>query len=150
MDNASDSFPKSNFGGTEIIINLSGVFLLSEYPLAQPGFFRRGEFRYGFDIVTSPFIPTPLKMDYLAEQYDVIHKKRDIKVNMKLKLRTLLIKPFSKNMQVCSLSEYQETLKELVGDIEYKEQNSLKEAYFVVLLESESLVRNLELALRYC
>ena len=54
-------------------------------------------------------------------------------------------------MQVCSLSEYQETLKELVGDtaLEYKEQNSLKEAYFVVLLESESLVHNLELALRY-
>ena len=54
-------------------------------------------------------------------------------------------------MQVCSLSEYQETLKELVGDtaIEYKEQNTLKETYFVVLLESESLVHNLELALRY-
>ena len=48
------------------------------------------------------------------------------------------------------MSEYQETLKELVGDtaLEYKEQNSLQEAYFVVLLESESLVHNLELALR--
>ena len=59
-----------------------GLSLSSEFPVAQPGFPRRGEFRHGFDIVTAPFMPKPYKIDSLTEQYDPIQNIRNIKVSI--------------------------------------------------------------------
>lgn len=75
--------PNSDFGGSEIIINMSEELSLSSvYPVVQPGFPRRGEFRHSFDIVSPPFTPDPLEMDSLNEQYDVMHNKRNTKVSI--------------------------------------------------------------------
>ena len=79
-----NAMPQSSFGGSEIIINLSGQHLMSsEYPIAQPGFPTRGKFRQGFDIVTPPFLPDPLAGGNLSEQYDVLHTKRSMKVSIR-------------------------------------------------------------------
>ena len=80
---SGQSTPTSDFGGSEIIINLSEDLLFSsEYPVAQPGFTKRGQFRHGYDIVSSPFMPNHLKMDYVTEQDDALHTKRNIKVSI--------------------------------------------------------------------
>ena len=55
------------------------------YPVVQPGFPRRGEFRHGFDIVSSLLMPNALKMDILTEQHNAMHNKRNIKVSIRLK-----------------------------------------------------------------
>ena len=78
--------PQSCFGGSEIIINLSGrPSISSECPMAQPGFPTRGEFRHGFDIVIPPILNDPLGGGNLSEQYDALHNKRSKIVSISLK-----------------------------------------------------------------
>ena len=80
--------PQSCFGGSEIIINLSGrLSISSEYPIAQPGFPTRGEFRHGFDIVIPPILNDPLGGGNLSEQYDALHNKRSKLVSISLKCK---------------------------------------------------------------
>ena len=78
--------PQSNFGGSELIIKdwVDEFSIPSEHPIAQPGFPKRGQFRYGFDIVSSPIMHNHLKMDPLTEQYDAMHSKRDTRVSIRL------------------------------------------------------------------
>ena len=85
LQNEDSTTPQSCFGGSEIIINLSEqLSISSEYPIAQPGFPTRGEFRHGFDIVTPPLLSDPLASGNLSEQYDVLHSKRSMKVRISL------------------------------------------------------------------
>ena len=79
----SGSIPIPEFGGSEIIINLSGHPLsLSEFPVAQPAFHERGEFLPHFDIVIPPLPPSHnlSSTDLLTEQYNAMKSKRHIKV----------------------------------------------------------------------
>ena len=85
LQNEDSTTPQSCFGGSEIIINLSGQqSISSEYPIAQPGFPTRGEFRHGFDIVTPPFLNDPPVGGNLYEQYDALHNKRSEIVSISL------------------------------------------------------------------
>ena len=86
------TIPQSNFRGSQLIIKdwVDGLPISTEYPIAQPGFPRRGQFRHGFDIVSSPIIHKHLKIDLLTEQYNAMHSKRDIKVSVSEK-------PFRRN-----------------------------------------------------
>ena len=83
---SDQSTPNSDFGGSEIIINMSEELSIStEYPVAQPGFPKREQFRHGFDIVSSPIMSHRLQIDYVKEQYDALHNERNIKVSINVR-----------------------------------------------------------------
>ena len=75
--------PESEFSGSEIVISLSDKPLLpSEFPVAQPGFPQRTMFRQGFDIVTSPFLPSLFMTESPTEGPKFLRKEENIKVRL--------------------------------------------------------------------
>ena len=89
-ENLADFFPR----GVYYYLAHGYTYIMYQYPIAQPGFPVRGQFRHGVDIVSAPTIDpildSYLEIDPLTQQYNVMHSKRDIKVSISVAFSKIL------------------------------------------------------------